>query len=179
MRDIQYLLDTYDNAYVKGEQRSNKTKNRIRKESVRKNRHLILDELLLESEELIQNELVPESKLLILDKLLAESKSLMLTSNDKKIVRYLINVFSDDFKKLHRRASDEAIILAFIFYLKKIELPSIRLSDYRICNKYELTDPVFEIILCRIILYYMRKTPIEPVTYRKDEHEILIREGKR
>lgn len=155
MRDIQYLLDTYDNAYVKGEQRSKHTKNRIRKESVRKNRHLILDELLL------------------------ESKSLMLTPNDKKTVRYLIDVFSDDFKKLHRRASDEAIILAFIFYLKKIELPSIRLSDYRICNKYGLTDPVFEIILCRIILYYMRKTPIEPVTYRKDEHDILIREGKR
>lgn len=155
MRDIQYLLDTYDNAYVKGEQRSKHTKNRIRKESVRKNRHLILDELLL------------------------ESKSLMLTPNDKKTVRYLIDVFSDDFKKLHRRASDEAIILAFIFYLKKIELPSIRLSDYRICNKYGLTDAVFEIILCRIILYYMRKTPIEPVTYRKDEHDILIREGKR
>ena len=155
MRDIQYLLDTYDNAYVKGEQRSKHTKNRIRKESVRKNRHLILDELLL------------------------ESKSLMLTPNDKKTVRYLIDVFSDDFKKLHRRASDEAIILAFIFYLKKIELPSVRLSDYRICNKYGLTDAVFEIILCRIILYYMRKTPIEPVTYRKDEHDILIREGKR
>ena len=153
MRDIQYLLDTYDNAYVKGEQRSKHTKNRIRKESVRKNRHLILDELLL------------------------ESKSLMLTPNDKKTVRYLIDVFSDDFKKLHRRASDEAIILAFIFYLK--ELPSVRLSDYRICNKYGLTDAVFEIILCRIILYYMRKTPIEPVTYRKDEHDILIREGKR
>ena len=155
MRDIQYVLDTYDNAYVKGEQRSKHTKNRIRKESVRKNRHLILDELLL------------------------ESKSLMLTPNDKKTVRYLIDVFSDDFKKLHRRASDEAIILAFIFYLKKIELPSVRLSDYRICNKYGLTDAVFEIILCRIILYYMRKTPIEPVTYRKDEHDILIREGKR
>lgn len=155
MRDIQYLLDTYDNAYVKGEQRSKHTKNRIRKESVRKNRHLILDELLL------------------------ESKSLMLTPNDKKTVRYLIDVFSDDFKKLHRRASDEAIILAFIFYLKKIELPSVRLSDYRICNKYGLTDPVFEIILCRIILYYMRKTPIEPITYNKDEHDILIREGKR
>lgn len=155
MRDIQYLLDTYDNAYVKGEQRSKHTKNRIRKESRRKNRHLILDELLL------------------------ESKSLMLTPNDKKTVRYLIDVFSDDFKKLHRRASDEAIILAFIFYLKKIELPSVRLSDYRICNKYGLTDAVFEIILCRIILYYMRKTPIEPVTYRKDEHDILIREGKR
>lgn len=155
MRDIQYLLDTYDNAYVKGEQRSKHTKNRIRKESVRKNRHLILDELLL------------------------ESKSLMLTPNDKKTVRYLIDVFTDDFKKLHRRASDEAIILAFIFYLKKIELPSVRLSDYRICNKYGLTDAVFEIILCRIILYYMRKTPIEPVTYRKDEHDILIREGKR
>lgn len=155
MRDIQYLLDTYDNAYVKGEQRSNETKNRIRKESCRKNRHLILDELLL------------------------ESKSLILTPNDKKTVRYLIDIFTDDFKKLHRRAKDEAIILAFIFYLKKIELPSIRLSDYRICKKYGLTDAVFEIILCRIILYYMRKTPIEPVTYTKDEHDILIREGKR
>ena len=155
MRDIQYLLDTYDNAYVKGEQRSNESKNRIRKESRRKNRHLILDELLL------------------------ESKSLILTPNDKKTVRYLIDIFTDDFKKLHRRAKDETIILAFIFYLKKIELPSIRLSDYRICNKYGLTDAVFEIILCRIILYYMRKTPIEPKTYSKDEHDILIREGKR
>ena len=153
-RDINYLLSQYEKPYVPGEQLTNTTKQKIRHESKRKNRHLILDELLNESK-------------------------IHLNKNSKDIVRYLIDNFNEDFKELHRKVSEETIILAFIFYAKKIETPSIRLERYKIFKKYGLTDHVFELILSRMLLRQMEQSRIKPTVYMKDEHEILIREGKR
>lgn len=154
-RDIYFLLDLYSNEYVKGERRSPETKKKHKRESKRKNRHLIFDELLL------------------------EAKTLVFSKNQKKIIRYLIDDFNNDFKYLHRQASEECIILAFMFYMKKIETPMIRLDRYRICKKYGLTDHVFELIVCRLTLEFMKRAPIRPRPYTKDNHEILIKEGKR
>lgn len=160
-RDINFLLDlyeknpTYENNYVKGELKSKKTDKKRKQEEKRKNRHLLFDELLL------------------------ETKVLIFTPNEKKIIRYLIDDFNNDFKYLHRRASEKCIILAFMFYLKKIETPEIRLDRYAVCKKYGLTDHVFELILCRLTLEFMKRAPIKPRQYTKDNHEILIREGKR
>lgn len=154
-RDIDFLLDLYEQPYVKGEQRSNDTKNKINIESKRKNRHLILDELLL------------------------EAKILVLTPNQKQLVRELIDDFNSDFQNLHRQASEECIILAFIFFVKKLETPRIKLSNYRITKKYKLTDQIFENILCRLTLKFMQRVPIVPRQTSKDEHDVLIREGKR
>lgn len=154
-RDIKFLLDLYENDYVKGEKPNRETRRKIKQESKRKNRHLIFDELLL------------------------EAKTLIFTNDQKKIVRYLIDDFNNEFQNLHRKASEECIILAFMFFLKKIENPMIRLESYRITKKYGLTDHVFELIVCRLTLEFMKKTPIKPRQYTKDNHEILIREGKR
>ena len=154
-RDIDFLLDLYKQPYVKGEQRSNDTKNKINIESKRKNRHLILDELLL------------------------EAKILVLTPDQKQLVRELIDDFNSDFQNLHRQASEECIILAFIFFVKKLETPRVKLSQYRITKKYKLTDQIFENILCRLALKFMQSIPIVPRQTNKDEHDVLIREGKR
>ena len=154
-RDIDFLLDLYKQPYVKGEQRSNDTKNKINIESKRKNRNLILDELLL------------------------EAKILVLTPDQKQLVRELIDDFNSDFQNLHRQASEECIILAFIFFVKKLETPRVKLSQYRITKKYKLTDQIFENILCRLALKFMQRIPIVPRQTNKDEHDVLIREGKR
>ena len=155
-RDIEFLLDKYEKAYVEGERTSNEYQKKSRYERWRKNRHLILDELLL------------------------EANGVTLSNNQIKIIRYLIDEFNENFRSLHYRSSDETIILAFIFYMKKVESPRIRLNNYRICTKYELTDTVFEIITCRLLLHFMKKCPIRPYhNYNNDKHEILIREGKR
>ena len=154
MRDIEFLLNLYEQEYVKGERRSPESQRKIRYESWRKHRHLIFDELLLE---------IP----------------IELNTNQIKVIRYMIDEFNDDFKKLHRRSSDECIILAFMFYLIKIETPKIRLGDYRICSKYGLTDTVFEVILCRLLLSFMKKCPIVPHQTYGENHDALVREGRR
>ena len=82
-RDIRFLLDLYENSvYVKGERHSREYKKKIRDETKRKHRHLIFDELLVEAE------------------------TLHLTRSQIKIVRYLIDDFNDEFKQLHRNASE-------------------------------------------------------------------------
>lgn len=154
-RDIDFLLNLYEKEYVKGEIRSKETKKKMRYESKRKNRHLIFDEL--------RN----------------KADTINLSPNQVKVIRYIIDDFNEDFKNLHRKASEETIILAFIFYVKKIEKPSIRLESYRICREYGLSNHVFEIIVCRMLLKFMKKCPIRPtINYSKD-HDQLLREGLR
>ena len=155
-RNINFLLHLYEKEYVDGEIRSNETKKNIRNESKRKHRHLILDELLNEAEKL------------------------QLNKNQIKIVRYLIDDFNEEFQELHRQVSEETIILTFMFYVKMIDEPRTRITAYKISTTYNLTDRVFETIICRMLLKFMKKCPIRPYhNYSKDEHEILIKEGKR
>lgn len=154
-RDVEYLLDLYEQEYVKGEQRSKHYEQKVRYESKRKNRHLILDALIL------------------------EAKPLTLTPNQMKVIRYLIDDFNEDFNQLHRRASEETIILAFIFYMKKVEKASIRLGDYKITGKYGLTNHIFELIICRMLLKFMKRCPIKPTINYSRDHEGLSRSGKR
>ena len=160
-RDIYYLLNlyeknpSYESNYVKGEIRSTEHHRKRKREEKRKNRHLIFDELLL------------------------EAKTLIFTPNQKKLIRYFIDDFNNDFQYFHRRASEECIILAFMFFIKKIDTPEIRLERYSITKKYGLTDQVFELIICRLTLKVMRRIPIIPRQYTKDNHDMLVREGKR
>lgn len=154
-RDIGFLLSLYNQPYVKGEIRSKESNRKMRYEKKRKHRQLLFDELIL------------------------EAKTLVLSPNQKKLVRYLIDDFSSRFKELHHNASEKCIILAFMFYVKKIENSRIKLKSYRVCTKYGLTDQVFEIIVCRLLLEFMARAPIRPRDYGCDEHDVLIREGKR
>lgn len=160
-RGIEYLLDlyennsSYENNYVKGEQRSTETKRKMRHNRKLKNRYLLLDELL------------------------AEAKPLTLTPNQYRLVKDLIYDFNNRFKELHKQASEETIILGFIFFVKKVEDSRTKVTNWRICKEYGLTDHVFEIILCRLTLGFMERCPIVPREYGKGNHEILVKEGKR
>lgn len=165
-RSLEYIIGVYEKPYVPGEIRSKETNKKLRDEKKRKDRHLIFDELCLE----LFNDF---------DDLCFEAKTLMLSPNQKKLVRYLIDEFSDSFKDLHHTAKKETIILAFMFYVKKIENSKIKLQHYRICTKYGLTDQVFEIIVCRLLEDFMKRVPIVPRQYPIDEHDTLVREGRR
>ena len=108
-----------------------------------------------------------------------ECKILGLSNYQKQRVKYLINIFGDDLKRLHGRAKKETIILAFIFYIKKIEEPKIRLDDYQVTGKYGLSNHIFGIIICRICEYFMRNMPIVPYATSNYDHETLSRNGGR
>lgn len=154
-RDINFLLDLYESEYVKGEKRTTETNRKMRHNKKLKNRYLILDELLF------------------------ESKPLTLNNNQKKLVKYLIHDFNNRFKELHKQASEETIILAFIFFVKKTEDSRTKVSNWKICKKYGLTDHVFEIILCRLLLAFMQRCKIRPVNSPKDMHGTLLKGVKR
>lgn len=173
-RPIEYLIAKYEKPYVNGEGKSQETHNRIKQEAKRKNRHLLFDELYSEAQ---QEELDINQK--TFDELYSEAKPFTLNVNQIKLVRYLIDIFNNKFKELHRQAKEKTIILAFMFYAKKIEEPRTRVTNWRICTKYKLTENVFEIILCRLVLYFMDKSYIRPVRYHGADHEILVKEGKR
>ena len=104
-------------------------------------------------------------------------KKLQLTPFQELRVRFLVNHFGNDFKMLHGQAKTETIILAFIFYIKINEVGRARLNDYKITGKYDLTNNIFEIIVCRLCEYYMQRMPIVPVGSTDYDHEILSRNG--
>ena len=153
MTDYQLLLDKYNDSYVPGERRSPDYERKQRTESILKHRMLLVDELSL------------------------EAKYLLLSSSQKNTVKFLVKTFNTNFKSLHRRASDEAIILAFIFYIKKLEVPNIQLKNYKITKKYHLTDVVFELILCRLTDHFMSNSPVHITMTSNDNHDELIKTG--
>ena len=153
MTDYERLLKKYDNDYVPGEKRSIEYDNKIKRKEKLKNRMLIVDELSL------------------------EAKFLLLSDAQKETVKHLVSIFNQDFKSLHRRASDETIILSFIFYVKKLDTPKIQLKNYAISKKYNLSDAVFELILCRITDYFMTNSPLVLKPSRIDNHETLVKTG--
>lgn len=154
MTNYQLLLDKYSDSYVPGEKRSSEYEKRMRSESILKHRMLLVDELSL------------------------EAKYLLLTHSQKNTVKFLVKTFHPKgFKSLHRRASDETIILAFIFYVKKLEIPKIQLKNYKITKKYKLTDVVFELILCRITEHFMSTSPLKITMTNNDNHEDLVKTG--
>lgn len=151
--NYEELLEKYEGEYYPGEERSLEYNNKIRLKSRLKHRMLIVDELCL------------------------EAKYLILTDSQKDTVKYLVKLFNDDFKSLHRQASEETIILAFIFYLKKLDTPKIQLKNYRITKKYNLTDTIFELIICRIADHYMKNSPVYLTTTMRDNHEEMVKTG--
>lgn len=113
----------------------------------------------------------------VCDELFLECKTLCLSNYQKERVHFLIDKFGNNFKSLHGHASKKAKILAFIFYIKKLEDPRIRLEDYQITKTYGLTDNIFEIIICRVCETFIREAPIVPHETSKYDHEILSRNG--
>lgn len=150
---IEKLLQKYS-GYVPGETRSKKYETRIKQQKRLKQRLIKLDLLLL------------------------ETKTLLITPAQKKQIQYLICTHSSNFKKLHGNASEETIILAFIFYTKKTENPQIKIDRYTITKKYNLTHHTFETIICRLLKHTLEKTPIKPTLTTDYNHETLLKKGK-
>lgn len=149
------LLKKYDNSnYVPGEKRTRDQERIHKQKQLKREKHELVDELL------------------------NETKVLLLTNIDKEHVHYLVNKF-DDFNSLHRKASKECIILAFIFYVAKINTPKIQLKEYRFTKKYGLTEPVFELIMCRVVQRLLAESPIIPKQTKKYDNDILYKTGLR
>ena len=150
---LDYLIKKYDKPYVSGEIRSCETNRLLKRNQRNAEKHLICDELLF------------------------ECKSFTFTKSQKDFIHYLIDYFSNSFKKLHGRAKKETIILAFIFYVKKIEDSHIKIGNYSICKKYGLTNDIFILIICRICNEFVKSSPITYHNTYKYDHEILSKNG--
>jgi hypothetical protein len=151
-RDVDFLLKKYEKP-TKAERYSNEYQNKINQETARKNRHLILDELMIE---------VPFT----------------VKKSHEETIRMWIDDFSIEFKDFHRQASDEAIILVFIFLMRKEDYPYLDVSHYSISKKYGITPKVFELIVCRLVLKLLKTMPIIYRQSTRKDHEILQKTGK-
>lgn len=148
------LLRKYENNYVPGERRTRHQERINKQKQLKREKHELTDELL------------------------NETKVLLLTNHDKEHVHYLVNKF-DDFNTLHRQASKECIILAFIFYVAKINTPKRQLKEYNFTKKYGLTEPVFELIICRVVQRLLAESKIIPKQTTKYDNDILYKTGLR
>ena len=151
--DINYLIKKYSKPYVPGEKHSSQTNKKIKR-----NQRII-------------------EKHYLCNLLIEECDFLNLSPSQKEFVHYLIDAFANDFKKLHGRAKKETIILAFIFYVKKLEDSRLKIENYSVCNKYDLTSDVFILIICRVCNYYIQSSPLKIVESNKYDHEILSKNG--
>jgi len=135
MKNIKPLLKKYSKPYVPGEQRTTQYNNKIQQEQRTKNKEHIADMLFLE---------VP----------------FHLTTDEKQQVKHLIQTYPN-FRNLHGNASNETIILAFIFYIK-MSNKQIKLDRYTITQKYDLTHTTFELIICRLVKHHFLNSYILP-----------------
>ena len=149
---IRYLLRKYDKSYVRGERFSTET-NTLNKRMHRKaEKHLVCDELI-------------------------EECSFDFSDDEQEFIHFLIDRFSDNFKKLHGKAKNEAIILTFMFYVKKLGDSRININNYSISKKYGLTNDVFLLIICRICDNFIKSSPIHFQETTRYNHEILSKNG--
>ena len=152
MTDYNKLLKKYEKP-TNTERYGNEYQNRLNREAARKNRHLILDELLLE---------VP----------------FILPKPQVEVIRTWIDDFNDDFKDFHRQSSNETILLAFIFLMRKEDYPKLDISSFTISNRYNLTKPVFELIVCRLVYRLIKTMPIVLRTSNRKDHDIMQKTGR-
>ena len=150
---LNMLIKKYECSYVPGEIHSAET-NKLNKQNQRDiEKHLICDELF------------------------DECGFLNLSPSQKEFIHYLISRFSNNFKYLHGRAKIETIILAFIFYVKKVDDSHVNLKNYSICKKYGLTDTIFILIICRMCDDFVKSSPIRYIDSNYYNHELLLKNG--
>lgn len=148
-RNINYLLRKYNNDYTNGEQRSDEYNKKMKQKQRLYEKLQLAEDLFLET-------------------------PFHLTNDDKEQVKHLIRMYPN-FRKLHGKASNEQIILSFIFYTKIPLDSNIKLDKYEITNKYNLSHNTFEIIICRLALEYLKEVYIIPTVPKDKNHEILLK----
>ena len=160
MNSIKDKLNLYKNTYVNGEVRSKKYEAQV-KQKKELNYKLDLADTMFNGLEF------------------------QFKQPQKEQVKTLIHTFKN-FKELHPKATNEEIILSFIFYIKwldeknKIDWNSvenqktIRTLIPKI-EKQVLFPNTFEIIQCRITSHYVTHTPILPTEPEHIDHNILYK----
>lgn len=63
-------------------------------------------------------------------------------------------------KDLHRRASCETIITCICFYVKKADFSNVKLSDYTVCKKYNVSSSTYMLVVTRLCDYYQKHSYI-------------------
>ena len=154
MTDINELLQKYKKNYVPGERRSTEYNKMIRHKNMQKNNIMLLHDL---------NRELPET--------------LTLNKCDIKLAETLVATFNNNLKYLHRQAKTEVILLAFLFYIRKMENPKLQIEDYTILLKYGLTTSIYSLIITRVARHYMTTKPIPITTTTDYDHDLLIRKG--
>ena len=154
MTDINHLLKKYSRNYVPGEKRSNEYDNMIRQKiKLNDNIHLL---------HTLNHEL-PET--------------LTLNRCDLRLIETLLETFQGNLNQLHRQSKTETILLAFIFYINKLNNPRIQVENYTIFKTYGLTTQIYTIIITRVCDYYIRDRPVPIKTTTQYDHEKLIKNG--
>ena len=100
-----------------------------------------------------------------------------VTKDQENQIRYWINQFNKDFKNFHRQASNETIILAFIFIHRKHDKKRIEVEEYSISKKYHLTDKKFKVIQNNLIFKLMQTTPLQYNQKICLDNDILNKKG--
>ncbi len=147
MTHIEQLLTKYEKS-TSAERYTTEYKRKLKQETARKNRHLILDELLTE---------IP----------------FHITTDQETQIRYWIDRFNNNFKDFHRQASNETIILAFIIIQLKQENKRLNIEKLSISRKYNLTQRIFNNIQNELIFQLMKTTELRYTQSKYYNHEIL------
>lgn len=156
---INEKLKLYANTYVKGECRSKEYEAQIKREK-RLNQKIDLADTMF-------NEV-----------------AFPFTPGQKAHVETLIRTFPN-FKELNKKATNEEIILAFIFYVKALSdkrniigslegQKTIRALIPKVENQM-LFQNTFEIVSWNITLYYVLRTPILPTEPQHIDHNLLYK----
>ena len=148
MEDIEDKIKKYQ-TYAPGEKYTKKYNTQLKQKKAIRKRHEIAEDLFQET-------------------------PFHLNPHEKEQVHHLIEMYPN-FKELHKRASNTTIILALIFYTKIPYNTNIKLSKYTITRKYNLTHDTFEIIICRLVLNYLKELYIIPYEPKETDHEILTK----
>lgn len=149
MTNIESVIKKYDKNYVPGERRSREYEKK--KEEERR-----LHERLMKAEPLMLN--------------------MKLNPRQIEGVKYFIHTFKN-FKELHRRLSDEGIIICFCLYFKKLDDSRLNIDSYRVCKQYNVNSKTFELVCCRIIQHFTRNYPIQCTSTNRFDHEELSKNG--
>lgn len=149
---IQKKIDQYTQKYVPGEKRSNTYDKKIQKEKRLQENLQLLNDL---------NRELPGA--------------LTLNRCDLRLAEHLVKVFNNNMKYLLRQGKTETILLAFIFYLRKMENPNIKIEDYTILRKHGLNNNNYSLIISRVCMYYMIHTPVKLEETTDYDHDLLLR----
>lgn len=153
-KSIKNLLRKYSKNYVPGEKRSTEYNKILRHKNMQKNNIMLLHDL---------NRELPET--------------LTLNKCDLKLAEHLVATFNNNLKYLHKQTKKEVILLAFLFYIKKMENPKLQIEDYTILLNYGLTTSIYSLIITRVARHYMTTKPVQITTTTDYDHDLLIRKG--